>query len=371
MQTWPGENGKNHGKFILEGTNTDDVDFAIYGPGFVLENQEASYSEMMMMFEEREIRRLFPRSSRKARNKHFSMLVDPVNFTLQPPSKIIAQQGSDVRMVIQFIYKTNRNKRFERDHIQTRIHKYSNVIEEDSPHFTYNYTPIFENNTEFSYWPHEPNNNPNIPVELTEEMIGNNKIQVTITMLIKNVPKGDGSFIIIEITKMPIKYNFVTQLLVAPNTELYPSGYLGVKMSSLHGNTAPDDPQSPIGFVVGKDLIIQCYGIGNDLSDIYILKDGNLMETEGENLVYHVYKTDYWMDVMYTSNNASQSDGGKYSCILEGESGSVRTDKTLMVIEEIHSSISLSWWNDTQVIQYMFNRSNKNRTLSVNTKANQ
>ena len=353
MQTWPGENGKNHGKFILEGTNTEEVDFAIYGPGFVLGNQEASYSEVMIMFQDREIGRLFPQSSREGRNKHFSMLVDPVNFIQQPPSKIIAQPGSDIQMVIQFVYRKSPNKRFDRDHIQTRILQHANVIQEDSPYFTDNFTPIFENNTEFSYWPHEPNYNPNIPVELTEKMIGNNEIQVTINMLIKNVQKGNGSFIIIEITKMPIKYNFVTQLLVAPNTELYPSGYLGVKMSSLHGNTAPDDPQSPIGFVVGKDLIIQCYGIGNDLSDIYLLKDGHLIETEGEDLVYHFSKTDYWMDVMYTSNNASQSDAGEYSCILEGESGNVRTDRILMVIEEIHSSISMSWWNETQVILYV------------------
>ena len=349
MQTWPGEKGKNYGKFILEGTNTEDVDFAVYGQGFVLENQKASFSEVMM---ERGIEHLLPRSSREARNKHFSMLVDPINFTLQPPTEIIAQPGSDIQIVIQFIYKRNSKKRFERDHIETRIHQYFNVIQEDSPYFTYNHTPIFENNTEFSYWPDEPNNNPEIPVELIEEMIGNNEIQVTITILMKNV-QGDNSVIISEIAKMPIKYNFVTQLLVSPNTKLYPTGYLGVNIYSIHGSTASDDSESTIGFVVGKDLIIQCYGIGNDLSDIYILKDGHLMETEGEDLVYHFSKTDYWMDMMYTSNNASQSDAGEYSCILDGESGNVGTDRVLMVIEEIRSSISMSWWNDTQVIQYV------------------
>ena len=349
LQTWPGENDKNHGKFILEGTNTDDVEFAVYGPGFVLQNQEASYSEVMM-FQEREMGHLFPRSS-KARNKHFSMLVDPVNFTIQPPSKIIAQPGSDVKMAIQFIYKKNHNKRFDRDHIETRIHQHANVIQEDSPYFTYNYTPIFENNTEFSYWPDEQNNNPKIPVELTEEMIGNNEIRVTINVLMKHVQKGDDCLILSEITKMPVKYNFVTQFLVAPNTELYPSGYLGVYMYS--SRSASGDPGSPIGFVIGKDLIINCYGIGNDLSDIYLLKNGHQIETEGENLVYHFSKTDYWMDVMYTSNNASELVAGEYSCILEGEFGSVRTDRTLMVIEEIQSTISMSWWNDTQVIQYV------------------
>ena len=222
------------------------------------------------------------------------------------------------------------------------------VIQKSNPYFSYETSLIFENGTEYSYWGDEPRQS-KASVDFNEQMIGQNEIQVTINLLIEDVQSGDDTFIITEISKMPVLYLMNTQLIVAPNTEPYPAGYLGVKMYSHTNYDDMYDPDSTIGLLIGQNSIIECIGIGNKLSDIYLTKDGRRLESSGYDLVFHNLKSENWMNVLYSIANTSESDAGQYSCVVEGASGNAKTDRTVIVSEEVISTISVEWWNATQV----------------------
>ncbi len=70
------------------------------------------------------------------------------------------------------------------------------------------------------------------------------------------------------------------------------------------------------------------------------------MESCGYNVEYRMKNS---MNVIYSIANMSESDAGEYSCVVEGEGGSVQNDRTLVASEEIQATFSLTWWNQTQV----------------------
>ncbi len=55
------------------------------------------------------------------------------------------------------------------------------------------------------------------------------------------------------------------------------------------------------------------------------------------------------MNVVYSITNASESDVGKYSCVVDGEGRRVQSDRELIITEEIRTWMSVPWWNATQV----------------------
>ncbi len=256
---------------MLEGTNTENINIDYYGSGFILQNDDTTYWESLT-FRDLDSRHLFPRASRGAATKHLSMLIEPVHFVTIPESKIITQRGSDVKLQIQFVYKKYPQARFEEDVIKTRIYQNKMVIPKDpkgndSPYFLSRYTPIFEQGTGFNQW--EDDKNPKASVDYAEENIGHDEIQVTINVLIKDIEIGDDSQIFYEIEKTPVKYSMYTELNVVPNTDMYPPGYIGVKMYSLGSYYGGDeDQESPMGLVLGKNELIECIGIGNELSEV-------------------------------------------------------------------------------------------------------
>ncbi len=227
--------------------------------------------------------KIFPDSQQNSKSRHLSILIDPLQLTMKPASKIIAKRGADLQIELQFFNKNiirQRSKSGKGD-VKIRVYKTGFKMEENSPYFQPLGGVLYDDSDDYQVNLEEVL--PRYSFDVREEDHGNNEIETFLNLVIEDVKPGDQSFLTFEITKHPIKYTFHTELLVEPNSEMFPEGYLGVFFQNFMA-APPEDKEAPWMLFEGMQNMGICTGIGNSISDVYLTKDGQRLDASTHEL---------------------------------------------------------------------------------------
>ncbi len=97
----------------------------------------------------------------------------------------------------------------------------------------------------------------------------------------------DQSYIQFEIIKHPITYTFRTELLVEPNVNMFPEGYIGIVFENLWA-VHPKKEGAPMMLYRGTQNMGYCVAIGNTILDVFLTKDGyRLDSTTHDSITFH------------------------------------------------------------------------------------
>ncbi len=265
----------NYGKYILQGIDMENYKMPGHEGLMSFQNKDTGYQQTLT------IRNLdpsknFPESQQNSKSRHLSIIIDPLQFTMKPASKIIAKPGHDLQIELQFVNKNIIRHKSEsgKGDVKIRISRTGFKIEENSPYFQPIGGVLYNDGDDF----HVPvEENPRYSFEVREDDRGNSEIQTFLNLLIKDVKPEDQSFLTFEITKHPIKYTFRTELLVEPNSQMFPECYLGVWFQAYMA-VPPKDEEAPWMLFEGEQNMGVCTGIGNSVSDVYLTKDGQRVD---------------------------------------------------------------------------------------------
>ncbi len=313
------------------------------------QNDDKSYRQMLNI---RSLNptKLFPQNQMaNSKNRHLSILVDPIQFEIHPASKVIAKPGSDIQIQLQFAYRNILRKKSKsgQGSAKIKVYQYGFDIESDSPYFHGGSWPLFEQGNDQAFVDAEARKR--YSVEFREEDLGNNEVRVFLNLLITDVQPNDQSFLLFEITKHPVKHMFHTELIIEPNTEMFPEGYLGVQLQNYMAVPAKDK-EAPLLLYKGQQSLGVCTGIGNVISDVYLTKDGKRLDaTDDDRYSSQKVINKGITRLEFESKNITESDAGEYSCVVEGPSGSVQQDMSFIVAERVSVQLDIPWWNATVV----------------------
>ena len=352
METWAGEDGKNYGKYILRGTDMENFDMGTRGELLSFKSEDGSY-EQKLNIRSLDPNKLFPESQQSSKSRHMSILVEPIQFIMHPASKVIAKPGSDLQIQMQFIYKDflkNKSKSGKGDS-KMKVTQTGFQTKENTPYFTPWWRHLYEHGENAEYFT-DVEAQERYSVEFWEEDLGNNKVQVFLNLIIEDVKSKDQSFLKFEVEKYPMKHVFNTELVVEPNTEMFPEGYLGVWMPEYNMFLVkPEEEGAPYMVYRGHHFSGFCAGIGKEISNVYVTKDGQRLDSSTHGRFQSEKRTgeEGTVQLEFSIANLTDSDAGDYSCVVEGPSGSVQQDMSLIVADYVGAELTLLWWNATMV----------------------
>ncbi len=180
-----------------------------------------------------------------------------------------------------------------------------------------------------------------------------NDLEVTVTLMITDIQANDQSTITCRIDgtlTRPVNIELSTEIIVAPNTEFFPTGYIGVALDPWE---SPDS--SYVALNVGKTKEIVCMGIGNDISTTYLTKDGDEPVEDAQHTMSELKRTSTNKQfVTYRIENVSEADFGTYACNAEDTFGRlVKVERPSVVPEQTTADIKVVSWSSDQVLKIM------------------
>ncbi len=263
-------------------------------------------------------------------------------FKSAPPAKITAEQGSDVFLHWEFTYQIDPiNSQYHPDQI-VLLSQYKAEIDPTSPVFRPQSYNIKSVNGELVM------PEPRMSGQVIQKRQGND-VKVHVTLGITDIQPDDQSMITCSIDgtlTRPVSIQWSTEIIVAPNREFFPSGYIGAAMDPW---TSPDS--SFVAMTLGEKVEILCMGVGNDISNTYLTKDDQQPVEDAEHTLSEVFRfMTNRQSVMYRIEHASEADFGTYACNIEDKYGRVVTTKRASVVnEDVQAEITVSEWNSDQV----------------------
>ncbi len=343
-QEWPGENGVTYGRCTMQVTNQDGFSNA---PGFQLTSFDMPLWQAIMSDSMYGMVYLHQQDNPENKGSfHIKQLIEPPikYFKASPPAQITAEQGSDLTLHWEFTYKIDPIfSHYERypDRIVS-LAQYIDHINPNSPVFRPQYRNI------------QSEGGTLITKELrmsgqVEQKRQGNDLEVTVTLVIADIQTNDQSKITCRIDgtlSRPINIELSTEIIVAPNTELFPVGYIGAALDPWE---SPDASYVPM--TVGKIKEIVCMGIGNDISTTYLMKDGEQPVEDDQHTMSELKKTSTNKQfVTYRIENVSEADFGTYVCNSADTSGRlVKIEKPSVVPERTVADIKVVSWSSDQV----------------------
>ncbi len=287
------------------------------------------------------IERNLPENGDQKRAFEMTVMVAPLELMSIPPSKIMAREGSDV--TLEWIYTEHLDPAFPNYDIERIfLAQFKYDIDFNNPQFRQSYQPMFIQDGQFN------TKDPRITLNIETKAEGN-KLEVKVILIIQDIRQDDQSLITFEIPDTyprPVGVSFLHSIIVSPNTQLIPEGYLGVVMDHW---MSPDSPY--VGLYEGKLASVICYGIGDDISEIYLTKDGERVQSDGEHLLSHRMAGS---SLEYYILKVSEADLGTYTCYAEDTSGRiVKEERPAVMAEKVQAHLQLVSWDSDQVCTRM------------------
>ncbi len=338
-QEWPGENGVTYGRCSMQVTNQDSyISFQLTSFDVPLWQGIMSDSMYGMV--------LFHQQENPDHKGPFyvKQLVEPPikRFKASPPAQITAEQGSDLILQWEFTYHIDTiYSQYERypDRIVS-LAQYIDHIDPNSPVFR----PLYKNIQ--SKGGKLITKEPRMFGQVEQKRQGND-LDVIVTLMITDIQPNDQSTITCRIDgtlTRPIIIELSTEIIVAPNSEFFPVGYIGVAL---------DPWDSPDASYVSITREITCMGIGNDISTTYLTKDGVEPVKDDQHIMAELKRVSANKQfVTYRIRNVSGADFGTYACNAKDTSGRlVRVEKPSVVPERTVADIKVVSWSSDQVLK--------------------
>ena len=177
LKTSPGENGVKYGKYVLQGIGMENFEVNGHGGLMSFQNDEKTYQQTLNI-RNLDPSKLFPESQENSKSRHISLLIDPVHFTMNPVSKIIAKPGCDVQIQLQFVNKNilRQKTKSGAGEVKMSIHQTGFVIEENSTMFWPTGGLLFDNTGDVPE--HAIQEHPRYTFDIWEEDRGSNTIEL-------------------------------------------------------------------------------------------------------------------------------------------------------------------------------------------------
>ena len=255
--------------------------------------------------------------------------VDPVEFTELPPNKIFVEQGSDLELEWEWTYRNDTKATALSPALDDVLWVYQMKFKPDGNTFS---------KEDMTYWYCSPvKSEENLcPEDLkvakgkvvyTEKAGDDGKINATATLIMKNIQLEDQTMLYFVFEKSVVSYSMITQLIVAPNTALFPPRWHG---ASMHQPMARMTRK--FVFKEGSYALLACEGAGNSISDVFLGtgRQTRLNTTDGHFLYFPVKFEDYQI-LLYAIADVKPEDAGNYYCNVDGFGKRVTFPKKVVV----------------------------------------